>query len=459
MIVIRKASEDDYVPDAHSRVCDDIIQIAGCDSTLSFTDTMFTSPYDDEPELYSRVEYTFDATSTSAYTESRWRLSQLAGSLEYHIIIHGVGNQFHDPAEVDPTHTMGWANGGLTLVDQNANIFDIFYDVSDNVHWYLLMNPSNQSIVSYRTTILYHELMHCFGDSTTTFADGYTAQRDAIAQENVFRQELKSRGPMQLRNPDPNAPYAGWGHAPQVGGTTFPRCERIFDLGEWIKENCLIATAATGSPDSPIVLRLHEARAHYQQLTDRTALQVLRASATYRKFSPLVVQDMALDASLARSILMYAVLPLPKFIDLIDHYRNDPRSSELPASLDEHVSAYISDLRRTRGCAGCLQPEIEAAAEGAAEAARQLASNSGPIPVPLAPRRMPEDLFKYLASMISSTGADTSTWGWGLTGMALFLRRASDRLATNSTLDRDFIAELDAWLLELPIPTRAESAM
>jgi hypothetical protein len=448
MILIPKDSDDPAVPDAYARVCDDIIQFAQCDPLIQFTPIQGAfGGATAAVGYYGRVDYDLDPTRP--YARSQYYLATLAGDAAI-FIIHGVGSTFHLPFDPHPV-TMRAYRGGVTEVQTTDETWaDTWYDVSDTVRWYLLRNEAGQTIWSPRSVILYHELAHAYSDSrsgvvgTTVSLD--EGQLDAITEENVFRRQLN----LPERSTDPNV-HGGEG-TPQVGGTTFQRCQGTgFHLLQILEENCLIATASTGSPESPIVRRLHKAKTHYQDLSSWTASGVEQAHALYRQFSPLVVRDMRADPALASAIRLYAVLPLPQFIDLIDQYVADPNSDDIPTSLDEYVSAYTADLVDANVCATSLR----AAAEAAADAGRRLVCNPGPFPGPQS-RRMPEDLFGYLASMIASTGFDTSAYGWGLSGLALFLRQAAERLTDGTTLGRSFVADLDSWLAQLPLPTGAE---
>ncbi|HVB63412.1 MAG TPA: hypothetical protein VNE17_01690 [Nitrolancea sp.] len=136
--------------------------------------------------------------------------------------------------------------------------------------------------------ILYHELSHAFRAAT-----GTTQPNDEIpaeTDENVMRSELG----LCLR--DVNNHDGGCGSGDSCGGTT--------------NNGCFIVSAATGSRESAVVLRLKLQRDRIFRATDLGSRLMDAIYRDYYRFSPRIAAEMQKDPVIRDVVLSIAVRPL-----------------------------------------------------------------------------------------------------------------------------------------------------
>ncbi|MGB7926385.1 MAG: hypothetical protein WCF57_24300 [Pyrinomonadaceae bacterium] len=416
----------DLVTGTHATIFDDLLQIARCDPGLT---TFQASPY----VLAVAYQQKQQAVASSS------RLLALANATT-NILIIGVNSMF---VFSDGTAITTLVGGG-TLPGSLTEPITIYLDVTDAAgQGYHVLNSQGQTMPMPRQVLLYHELAHAYhmiqGDAP---ASDQAQQVQAIHDENDFRAQLS----IELRNSTND--IGGPGLASHQG-FPFPRCKPVDPGFNW---DCIVATAAVGSPHAPRVEELRRARREYRNLSLWATLISEPVLDTYRKFSPSVVRDMHADPALRRAMLLYAVQPVFHLVQMTEAYlRADSDSPELMAELDRSVDEYIADLAEV----GASTLTLTSAAKDAFLAGRALGSDRVGTPVGPNRREMPGHLFGYLAATIASKGEETTGFAWAFEGIDLFLRQAAARSADGEAITPEFLSALGAWLARLPIPPNA----
>jgi hypothetical protein len=308
---------------------------------------------------------------------------------------------------------------------------------------YHVLDPDRATIYLPRPVITYHELAHAYHMLLGDFpANKQAREVQAIHDENDFRAQIS----IPLRHPTDHFGDAG---PPSHGGQTFPTCKPIDKGFNW---DCIVASAAVGSPHASLVGELRRARREYRSLSLWATLISEPVLDLYRKFSPNVVRDMNRDPALRQAMLLYAVQPMFHLVQIAESYlRAEADDDELMAVLDQSVDEYVADLSRA-GVSPCTLADVT---EGAAFAARAFGAGRAAAAVHASRGKMPGDLYGYLASTIASKESETVGYAWAFEGIELFLGQAAARGAAQRGITPAFLEALGAWLARLPIPTGA----
>ena len=214
---------------------------------------------------------------------------------------------------------------------------------------------------------------------------------------------------------------------------------------------CLVATAAVGSPYAPQVAALRRARCQFRNLSEWTGLISGPVLEAYARFSPAIVLDMGANPALKDAVLTYAVQPVFHLVHMVETYLGaDSDGPALLADLDRSIDQYVADVTEAGGPALALQ----VAATAASLTGRQVGSDRKSAPVAPGGLQMPRDLFRYLASAITSSGGETTGFAWAFEGLGLFLRQAAAKLGEAVSIAPDFPHAFGAWL-RAPIPPGA----
>lgn len=432
MITIQE-NIDVIIGSTQGAVYDDLTQIALCDPGLG-TSEIFG---------YGLLVQYQPSDQQTPLRPSQTRLNNIANQQGVLVVITGVGPDFQLP------NGSPFFGGDTIIPAASADTVYIYYDVTDRPanESYVVTGRSGELLYAPRCTILYHELAHAYqwilATQGNVYPDDTTRQVQAISDENEFRGELGLAAREPGTNVQVGTPYHGtaWNKCPN--SDTNWKCQGVV--------TCVVATAAVGSANDPLVVRLEHARSNYLTLSSWTGQVVAQAVALYQQFGPVVVRDMSSDPDLCSAMLVYAVLPVVRFIDVIELYIAEPASGDLLLRLDKCVETYASEAASGKASATTLR----AAAEAATDAGRKLARGFESEP-DHSTRQMPEGLFTYLASTIASIGSDTKSFAWGFEGLAILLKSAAAKLADGTRIDQSFVTELDEWLARLPIPADAE---
>jgi hypothetical protein len=291
---------------------------------------------------------------------------------------------------------------------------------------------------------LFHELAHAFhyqaGDLP---ADRDAAEVQAIKHENEFRGQLA----LPKRHP---TNWGGGVGAPS-GSPAFPRCKPLQQGFSW---DCIVATAAVGSPHSPKVTTLRRAKREYRGMSEWARLISEPVLESYGSFSPGVVQDMQAHPELKSAMLLYAVQPAFYLFSMVEQYLAAERDdAQLGAQLGAQLQRYAAELRAGGGSAETL-----AAAADAASRAGERVSSRHTVSRPQIPglAQQPAVVFDYLASVIDAGPAAAAGIAWALEGLWLFLRQAAAVFAQPVDISDEFLRALGAWLARLPVPLSAD---
>lgn len=418
----------------HGAVFDDLVQIVGCDPGLGTS----------QPTQFV-LQVTFDQKQLGGVSSNRIRAFVNAPQ---NILIVGVDSTFIVPGGTLPITAY---TGGVVTPGSLTTPVTIWLDVTDaGGAFYHVHDRDSLTIYEPRPVILYHELAHVWHLFVANDAPASDPAQEvqAIADENNYRSILG----LPLRHPSDHFGSVG---EPFHGGVGFPRCKPLYPGFNW---DCIVATAAVGSPHAPLVATLRKAKREYRSLSGWAALAADPILALYGRFSPHVVNDMESDPGLRDAMLRYAVQPVAHLLEMVETYLTaDADGADVFADMDRSVDAYIAELAEASGS----QLVLGSMAESVSDASRRLSSDCAEParPPSRAIRNMPEDLFDYLASAIESSGRDTTGFAWAFAGLALFLRQAAARLGDNATLGPDAVADLSLWLVRLPIPYDAELSL
>jgi len=195
------------------------------------------------------------------------------------------------PGGIDPYSGLDVTGNGFTYIDSTsgADVIRIVYDDSQCVGSGIFMfDVDGNHISTPNPVILYHELSHAFRAAT-----GTTQPNDEIpaeTDENVMRSELG----LCLR--DVNNHDGGCGSGDSCGGTT--------------NNGCFIVSAATGSRESAVVLRLKLQRDRIFRATDLGSRLMDAIYRDYYRFSPRIAAEMQKDPVIRDVVLSIAVRPL-----------------------------------------------------------------------------------------------------------------------------------------------------
>jgi len=410
----------------HAMVFDDLLQIVLCDPGLT---TSQPTPY--------VLQVAYQQKQQSVASSSRM-LSLVNDATT--ILIIGVNNTFVLP-DGNPITAFG---GGVSMPGTLTQPITIWVDVTEaGGHGYHVRDTDGATIYLPRPVTVYHELAHAYHMLLGDFpANKQAREVQAIHDENTFRAQIF----IPLRHPTDH--YGDTG-APSHGGQTFPTCKPVYPGFNW---DCIVASAAVGSPHAPQVEELRRARREYRSLSLWATLISEPVLDLYRKFSPGVVRDMNTDPALRQAMLLYAVQPIFHLVQIAESYlRAEADDDELMAALDRSVGEYVADLSK----AGVSPRTLATAAEGAAFAARALGADRAAAAVHASHGEMPGDLYGYLASTIAPKGSEAVGYAWAFEGIALFLGQAVAKGVDQRGVTPAFLDALGAWLARLPIPTGA----
>jgi hypothetical protein len=326
--------------------------------------------------------------------------------------------------------------GGACMPGSLTQLVTVYLDTTDAAgQTYFVLDTNGNPTSMPLPVILYHELAHAFhyiqGD--------HTGEPQVQADENSFRAQLD----LPLRHPtDPTGEVV----IDVPPGPEFPRCK---PQQEGWSPDCIVATAAVGSPHAPRVAALRRAKREYRSLSLWANLLAEPVLEAYDRFSPMVVVDMLAHPALRDAMLLYAVYPVFHMVHMVETYLGaDADSPALMAELDRSMGQYVSEL----AAAGGPAPALTEAAEAAFLASRQVGTDRKPTSVDPSRLQMPRDLFSYLAAAITSSGDGTTGFACAFEGLGLFLRQAA-RFEEGMRIAPDFVRELGVWLARLPFPT------
>jgi hypothetical protein len=423
----------DMTTGGDAQAFDDLLQIARCDPGLT---TWHRSDWGSGGGLnpsFVEVQY---QQKLLGVTSSNLLLSVVKS--EKLVWIAGVGPHF-----VLPTGNEMILYGGFSWAATPSDPVTIFYDVTAaNGYGYYTLDKDDEEIDFPLPVILYHELAHAYhrilGDAP---GDHDLNEVQAMTDENAFRSQvgLPLRGTHR---------YSGGVRVRAPTTDPFPRCDA--PKGSWgLGRLCLVATAATGSQHSPQVAALRRARSEYRDLSLWTSLVAGPMLDAYRQFSPNIVRAMDDDPALKDAVLTYAIQPAFHLVKLVEAYLEaNADTSELLAHIDLSLTEYASEVEQAGGTAETLS----VAAEEAISASRYLRNE---LTLPTCHFVWPRDLYRYLATAITSSGVQNSGFAWALEGVELILRQGADRLWGKGTVPLSFARELGAWLARFPISADA----
>ncbi|MBV8828552.1 MAG: hypothetical protein JO108_04930 [Acidobacteriaceae bacterium] len=175
---------------------------------------------------------------------------------------------------------------------------NVVYETTQcNGEGYFVFDADGNQIPDPNTAILFHELSHayhkCIGDYP---GPGAAAEFQAITDENGLRAQLG----LPLRDPNNNK-QAGCTDC-GAGGQPPP------------SNNCLIATAALGSPLAPDVVFLRHIRDSVLRCSKLGCQLFDEFWAQYYTFSPSIADKMAVSSPFRNQITRLAVQPLVQFL-------------------------------------------------------------------------------------------------------------------------------------------------
>jgi hypothetical protein len=409
---------------------DGLLQIVKCDAGI---DTREPNP------LFLQVIYqpTFAAT-----TPAQQRIYELTkGAMDVAII--GVDSTFTIPGST--AKITKYTGGAVQEPTADAPYYAVWLDITDGGggdKYYVVHDTDGQAIFEPREVILYHELSHAYhlskGDAP---ADDKGQEIQAISDENTFRALMG----LPARHATDHWGMLGM---PAHGGVNgISRCTSPFS---GINLDCIVATAAVGSPQAPQVAELRRKKHEYRSLSLWAAMIAEPALKLYGMFSPQVVRDMNGSPALRGAMRLYAVLPVFYLVQVAETYlAAEADSAELGGKLGLIFDRYLDDFGTERRSA----PALKQAADGALAASRLLtAGDAGPARAPEG-EPMAGALFPYLAAAIGSTGGPAGAFAWALEGISLFLAEAAARLERRGTADSPaFLSILGAWVARLPMP-------
>lgn len=390
---------------------------------------------DDNPGNVDAIKITY---AKSALGFGPDRLNDIVNTIADTVFVVGVDSTF----VVEGIPITMWV--GVTGCLDAGNI-TCYYDVTRcGGAGYHVLDVNGKKILFPNFLILFHELCHAyhqsFGDAPLCdpqLIDEHEFQ--GVTDENKLRMEFGITDLRDTSNPeDPGGPC---GDPPPPPATVQPEPEPE------PKGDCFIATAALGAARAEDVHRL-------RGLRDR----LLRTSAfgdqlfghffsEYDQFSPLIVRQMHASPQLRHLVAILTVEPLLDFFRVLELYA---RGGWRDQAFVIRVHGVLA--RCAEGFAGA-GIDSEAILHTVAALRQRLSSGSGLglRNIPHAPPGMePEQVLDWMAACIEAWAPATRYVTWALLiPLELYWRAVASLDAAA------FLAAIDNWLGEAPIPTPA----
>lgn len=333
-----------------------------------------------------------------------------------------------------PTAAVNAAKTGLVA----GTVITVIYDVGAcSGAGYCAFDTKNNSIPIPTQIILFHELAHGFHWQNNDFDDA-NPEPQAEDDENLLRAETVPALPLR----DPN------NHAGGCGTCVPPK-------------RCFVATAVFGSALAPEVQEFREVRDRLLRTSQLGDLFFSEFYAEYDQFSRRIASDIVASSVLRDTISALLVKPLLEFLYLLQfRVTSETIGATYRGEVEASFRRTITDLAATDP--DCSPEDVAGAFSKLGLVSAGTGRGAGVLARAPGRPRDPAAIVSYLNTLLASTGTSHEYVGWGLVvPLKLYWAAINGSLARGEEKEKaiaSFVANLDEWLADVPIPPTLDYA-